>query len=211
MNDNTRIHQEVSDYYSKKIKQHGDTPQGVDWNGEESQIIRFQQLSKLINNDVNVSVNDLGCGYGSYYDYLKTHVKNLDYQGIDLSSEMINSAVARQKNENTAHFLIANKPSRIADYCIASGIFNVKLERNDEEWWAYVQDSLNILDEYSRLGFAFNCLTSYSDAEKMREYLFYADPLKTFDLCKRKYSRNVALLHDYDLYEFTIIVRKTYE
>jgi len=29
-----------------------------------------------------------------------------------------------------------------------------------------------------------------------------------FDYCKRTYSRDVALLHDYGLYEFTILVRK---
>ena len=29
-----------------------------------------------------------------------------------------------------------------------------------------------------------------------------------FDFCKRNFSRNVALLHDYGLYDFTIIVRK---
>jgi hypothetical protein len=58
------------------------------------------------------------------------------------------------------------------------------------------------------LGFAFNCLTAYSDAHKMQSYLYYADPCRLFDLCKRRYSRNVALLHDYGLYEFTILVRK---
>ena len=42
----------------------------------------------------------------------------------------------------------------------------------------------------------------------MRADLFYGDPTFFFDHCKRKYSRNVALLHDYDLYEFTIIVRR---
>lgn len=57
-------------------------------------------------------------------------------------------------------------------------------------------------------GFSFNCLTSYSDKEKMRPDLYYADPSKIFDLCKRRYSRNVAVLHDYGLYEFTVIVRK---
>ena len=42
----------------------------------------------------------------------------------------------------------------------------------------------------------------------MRSDLFYSDPCNLFDICKRKYSRNVALLHDYGLHEFTIIVRK---
>ena len=41
------------------------------------------------------------------------------------------------------------------------------------------------------------------------DYLYYADPGRLFDLCKRRYSRNIALLHDYGLYEFTILVRKT--
>ena len=51
-------------------------------------------------------------------------------------------------------------------------------------------------------------LTSYSDADKKRDELHYADPCAIFDLCKRKYSRNVALYHDYSLYDFTIVVRK---
>jgi hypothetical protein len=57
------------------------------------------------------------------------------------------------------------------------------------------------------LGMAFNMLTAYADRERMRTDLYYADPHKYFDLCRERYSRNVALLHDYDLYEFTIGVR----
>ena len=41
----------------------------------------------------------------------------------------------------------------------------------------------------------------------MRPDLFYADPCWLFDQCKRRHSRDVALLHDYGLYEFTILVR----
>jgi hypothetical protein len=42
----------------------------------------------------------------------------------------------------------------------------------------------------------------------MRDDLYYADPCELFDHCKRQHSRNVALLHDYTLYEFTILVRR---
>ena len=34
-----------------------------------------------------------------------------------------------------------------------------------------------------------------------------ATPLGSFDHCKRKFSRNVALLHDYELYDWTMAVR----
>ena len=69
-------------------------------------------------------------------------------------------------------------------------------------------DSLGVLNETSTRGFSFNCLTSYSDSEKMRDDLFYANPCTIFDYCKRNFSKQVALLHDYGLYEFTILVRK---
>jgi hypothetical protein len=60
----------------------------------------------------------------------------------------------------------------------------------------------------SRKGFAFNALSLYSDPEKRRPDLYYADPLALFDHCQRHFSRYVSLLHDYPLYEFTILVRK---
>jgi hypothetical protein len=42
----------------------------------------------------------------------------------------------------------------------------------------------------------------------MRDDLYYADPLFFFDYCKTRFSRFVTLIHDYPLYEFTILVRK---
>jgi len=42
----------------------------------------------------------------------------------------------------------------------------------------------------------------------MRPDLHYADPCVLFDRCKRRHSPRVALLHDYGLWEFTILVRK---
>jgi hypothetical protein len=42
----------------------------------------------------------------------------------------------------------------------------------------------------------------------MRPDLYYGDPAFFFDHCKTHYARDVALLHDYGLYEFTLLVRK---
>jgi len=121
---------------------------------------------------------------------------------------MIRAAELRYQNRGQACFVLSSDPERVSDYGVASGIFNVRLDRQDDEWQSYLEATLDSLDRTSRFGFAFNCLTSYSDADKMRDYLYYANPCVLFDLCKRRYSRNVALLHDYGLYEFTILVRK---
>ena len=200
---------EVSNYYSERIIQYGSSPLGVDWNGEESQKLRFKQLVKVITETEDYfSINDLGCGYGALWDYLSETYNSFNYQGIDISSKMVEAAIKRVPISNDVRFLNSCKPDRIADFSIASGIFNVKLSKSDEEWKYYLFNTIETLNECSSLGFSFNCLTSYSDKEKMRNDLYYGDPCEFFDLCKRKYSKEVSLLHDYGLFEFTILVRK---
>jgi len=204
-----KLIEEVASYYSNKLAQYGDTPRGVDWNGEEGQFIRFEQLCKVIDsNSPAFSITDLGCGYGVLFEYLSERFRASSYLGIDVSLEMIEMAKKRYSRFDNARFEVSSRPNRVSDYAVASGIFNVRMNRSDDEWFEYMQEVLDILFSTSRLGFSFNCLTSYSDADKKRDYLYYADPCKLFDLCKKRYSKQVALLHDYGLYEFTILVRK---
>jgi SAM-dependent methyltransferase len=199
---------EVAHYYSAKLAEHGETPRGVDWSSEESHVLRFEQLCRIVQLPTGFSLNDLGCGYGALFDYLNARYQGFDYAGCDVSADMIRAAKSRFKNCANASFVVASEPLEVADYGIASGIFNVRLGRSEAEWRNYLESTLAALDRTSRKGFAFNCLTSYSDADKMRDDLYYADPCSLFDLCKRRYSRHVALLHDYGLYEVTILVRK---
>lgn len=207
-NHKTDLLSDVANYYSEKIAQHGETPRGVDWNSEESQTMRFRKLCKIITKNEAFSINDLGCGYGALFNFLKSQHQDFSYLGIDISENMIQAAMQRNQGNLQARFIISNEPDSLADYGVSSGIFNVCLGRSNTEWHDYIESTLNVLNRTSRIGFAFNCLTSYSDQDKMRDYLYYADPCVLFDLCKRRYSRNVALLHDYGLYEFTILVRK---
>lgn len=205
----TDLLQQVADYYDGRIRDHGQTPSGVDWNGAESQLQRFIQLCRGFPKAERFSVNDLGCGYGAFYDYLKSAGYDFSYHGIDIAPEMIKAASERYRNSSDTNFICSSIPDQLADFTVASGIFNVRMDRDVGEWSRYIADTLAVMDRSSRVGFAFNCLTSYSDKEKMRHDLHYACPLELFDLCKRRYSRHVSLLHDYGLYEFTIIVRKS--
>lgn len=208
-NNKTSLLDEVATYYTEKLAEYGDTPRGVDWNGEESQMVRFEQLCKIIDPKTpNFSLNDLGCGYGALLDYLRDNDAACTYLGVDVSQEMVKAAEQRHDSADQVRFITSAEPDQVADYGVASGIFNVRLGRTDAEWFDYLQASLDVLDRTSNLGFSFNCLTSYSDEEKKRAYLYYADPCRLFNLCKRRYSSQVALLHDYGLYEFTILVRK---
>jgi SAM-dependent methyltransferase len=201
---------EVATYYGEKLSAHGTTPQGVDWKDEAGQVLRFEQLARILPvHRSPFSLNDIGCGYGALFEFLAQRHPEFTYAGLDVSSDMVAAASARHGHDARARFVLGARPDAPADFGVASGIFNVRLGRDPAEWRTYVESTLDVLDATSRRGFAFNCLTSYSDPERMRADLFYADPCGLFDRCKRRYSRDVALLHDYGLYEFTILVRKT--
>lgn len=201
-----KIEKEVKEYYDTKISTFGTTPSGVDWNSLESQELRFEILAKVINIDKHFSILDYGCGFGSMLKYFEGKFEKFEYIGFDLSDKMIKAAKDIY-NFEYAQFT-SLKPDQRVDFVIASGIFNIKLENTIQQWERYIEKTLTELNTLSEKGFAFNILTSYSDSEYMKDYLYYANPTYLFDYCKKHFSRNVALLHDYDLYEFTIIVRK---
>jgi len=202
------IRSQVGNYYSDKVTAHGPTARGVDWNSPESQQLRFCQLAKVIDSGASFSINDYGCGYGAFVEHLEENELPFTYRGFDISEEMIAEARKLHPASDRVAFVTRESELRPASYTVASGIFNVKLQTGEKEWTQYVLDTLRSLDGLSQKGFSFNVLTKYSDPEFMRPNLYYADPEFLFNYCKTNFSRFVALLHDYPLYEFTILVRK---
>lgn len=200
---------DVASYYTSKLEQHGETPRGVDWNSADGQHLRFTQLLKLVEGVEHFSLLDLGCGYGALVDELSTRPASFEYLGLDVSEEMVSAARRRHAARPHVRFEVGARVEQPLDFAVASGIFNVRMQRAADEWAGYVNQTLDVLHAASSRGFAFNCLTSYSDPDRQRPDLHYADPCELFHRCKQHYGRNVALLHDYGLYEFTIIVRKT--
>lgn len=202
------LRDDVARYYTDKVRRHGPSAQGVDWRDDESQRTRFAQLLRVADDADRVEVLDYGCGYGALVDELDRDGRPFRWVGFDISDAMLDEARARYGDRAECAVVADEATLEALDFVVASGIFNVRLETDEGAWRRYVERVVDRLDALSRRGFAFNMLTSYSEPEKMRPDLYYADPLAWFDRCKRQYSRQVALLHDYELWEFTIVVRK---
>lgn len=198
----------IAAYYAGKLAAHGQTAQGVDWNSQESQQLRFAQLLRLLPESGALgTVLDYGCGYGALAQRLIEHGEDFRYIGFDVCTPMIEAARAAIDDRRCAFTEREDELPTTVDYTLASGIFNVRLDAGEERWETYVERTLATLAARSRRGFAFNMLTRYADRERMRDHLYYADPGRCFRLCKERWSRDVALLHDYELYEFTVLVR----
>ena len=199
----------IAEYFQGRFDEHGTTPRGADWNSQEAQYVRFAQLAKVIQPDAGFSILDYGSGYGAFAEYLHDFGFNFGhYYGVDILPDVVTKA--RTGFGDNPHITFETDVNDIPqiDYAVASGVFNIRLDASYEDWTAYVIENLCLLHEKTTRGFASNFLTKYSDPDRMVDRLYYADPGYLFDYCKRHFSKNVALLHDYQLYDFTLIVRK---
>jgi len=196
----------VRDLYERSLEKHGASPKGVGWGDENAHTLRFEKLVGVIDrsNSAPVTVSDLGCGYGAFLDFLLANGIDVNrFRGYDISEQMLQRAAALHPD---FEWVRGSSLDTVTEYAFACGIFNVCMTEDEDAWRAHIDATLENLDKHSSKGFAFNLLSTYVDFEE--SHLFYGDPGYFFDLCKRRFSRRVALLHDYPLYEWTILVRK---
>jgi hypothetical protein len=203
--------EELREYFADKLNTYGLTPRAVDWNSVQAQELRFAQLIRIVQSEDAYSLIDYGSGFGSLYDFLKRLGHRPEYHGYDFLPAMVARGIELHPNDPACRFTTLEEELPEVDYVVASGIFNVRLKISDADWTENILQVLSKMDRKARKGFAFNMLTKYSDPEYMKSNLYYADPCLFFDHCKRLYARNVALLHDYGLYDFTILVHKDQE
>ncbi len=197
----------IASYYASRLAAHGSTPQGVDWNGAASHEQRHRQFLRLLNGSTTASIIDLGCGFGDFLRFLRAAGHQGRFIGYDIALSMIEKARELHGESDDRQWRIGGEPAEVADFAIASGIFNVKGDVTNDIWARYVYRTIDILARAGRRGFAFNVLSTSSDADRRRPNLYYADSIGMLVHCLARYGRSVALLQDYGLYEFTMVVR----
>lgn len=194
----------VARVYDASLAAHGAAAPAVGMHDEREHRLRFEKLATLFEHGDGGTVADLGCGYGAFYDYLRDAGVTIDrFIGYDISEAMLEEA---RRRVPAGEFIRAAAIDRQVDFAFACGIFNVRLEIAEAEWLRHIDDTLDNMNACATRGFAFDLLSTYVDYRE--PHLYYADPCRFFDRCKQRYARRVALLHDYQLYECTILVRR---
>lgn len=198
-------------HYSNLIQSHQEPSKQMGYRDQSAQYARFAQLLR-VPFDLNqpFTINDLGCGAGDLYPFLKARNLNFQYRGYDMLHLMVQEAKNRfQKVENASFFHLTNVTDmEPADFVFASGIFNLKYDATPAAWQDYIEKTLLEMHQKANKAIIFNVLTSYSDAHKQAAELHYSSPQDLFHFCKTHLSANVALYHDYGHYDFTIMVLK---
>ncbi len=196
--------------FSDRLARHGATPKGVLWNDAHGQQLRFELLAAVMGEDIHkegASINDLGCGYGALFDFLKEFpaLGGGRYFGYDICADMVAAARNRVADPRAAFFHGSRVAGR-ADYSFVSGTFNMKLAAGAETWNRFVKQSLADLWDKTAKGLAFNMLDI--SGGKLDHWLYFADRGDFLNFCARAMSPKVSLLDSAPLNEWTLLVRR---
>ncbi|MBC5763376.1 class I SAM-dependent methyltransferase [Ramlibacter albus] len=201
------LHGRIARYYGAKLARHGPTPRGVDWPSAGTQALRLEQLLRLCDFASPFTLNDLGCGYGALLGLLRRtgRARGVDYLGTDVSPAMV--AQARALWRGTARFEVGGAPSRVADYSVASGIFNVRIDEPRRLWEDFVAETLVQLAFASRRGFAVNFLKPLPRGTDDVPELYRPPPRRWAAFCEDELGLSVETVAGYGLREVTLFAR----
>ena len=145
----------IIDRHRHSVWMYGPTVQALYIESIEAQEIRFDVLLDcgIKNGD---TVLDVGCGFADFYRYMCAKGLEIDYTGIDLSPDMIESAKARSPDLKLyqGDLFDFDPPEKSYDWVFLSGALNEPLKDDGE----YVRSMLPRLYSACRKGLAFNLL-----------------------------------------------------
>jgi trans-aconitate methyltransferase len=172
--------------------------------------LRFIQLLRLCSFEAAFSLNDVGCGYGALRGFLRQRhrLARIDYLGVDLSQAMIDSARSRWGHVPQTRFEAASALLRMADYSIASGLFNVRLHHADTDWERWVAHTLQSLHAASQIGFAVNFLAPPQTGEASPQELYRPTIEQWKSYCESDLHSTVEPITGYGMREYTLLVRR---
>lgn len=195
----------VVDRYSKRYKQFGYSPKALGWD-KGKQDLRYHILFEEFNLE-NKSILDIGCGFGDANKIISQKTKNYTYLGIDIVEDLINEARKVYKNRDNINFIIDDflntKLNNQFDIVVASGIFNFKLQKEDN--YIFIESFMKKAFKLANEGFAFDFLSDKVDFQY--EHTFHSSPLKILEM-GYKLSKNIILKNHYMPFEFALVVFK---
>jgi 2-polyprenyl-3-methyl-5-hydroxy-6-metoxy-1,4-benzoquinol methylase len=180
---------ELLDFYTRHLREFGDSPQAVR-STPEGQIRRFKILLSIAGDVSGKTFLDFGCGKGDLYGFIKEEGLSLRYCGIDINEGLIE--LARRKYPE-AEFIAMDIDetafNRHFDVIVICGVFNLRIAGIEESMKHILRKLYRLCTEALHL----NILTSYIPRKTVE--LFYVKPEEILTFAITELSRSVSLLH----------------
>ena len=187
-----------SDFYQNAYKKHGISARGLNWSSKESQKVRFEVITSLLEDELSKSsIVDAGCGFGDLYFYWLEnglHVKS--YEGIDSVENSIQICTERLPRISFTCKDILKDDLPYADWYIASGTLNIL---NDFQTWLFLEKIL----AHSNKGMVFNILEGSKESKNFN----YQKKEDIITFAKSK-GFTCRIKNDYLQNDMTVEIRK---
>jgi hypothetical protein len=121
---------------------------------------------------------------------------------------MIRHARRLWRDHPGTSFAFGHASPRIADYCVASGIFNIKQDVPTECWERFIADTLASMSNSVRYGFAVNLMAPAVETGIRAVQLYRCPPAQWTRYCEEKLGLAVELIDRYGMQEYTLLAHK---
>lgn len=200
----------IKKHYSERFERYGPTSMGVDWKNENQSNVRHKTFLDLIrkSNIKNFSVLDVGCGFGSFYEYLNLNkLSKIKYFGIDLVEEMIEFAKNKyDDNLFKVENLLTYDSKEKYDFVIANGLFTQKFNFTQDEMLRFFTKCVLKLYKISNKGFLFNILSENIDYKNPKN--FYLSKEDVLSIINRQGDLSIENIINNDLFESFYMIQK---
>lgn len=203
-----RISQMLCKHYTRTLSEHGPSPRGVDWGSDPADHALRLDCMLAVLKVVDLSARrytllDVGCGYGSLLDLIKSRNLPVNYSGIDVSEAMIEEARKRHADIDwRVKDALKLEASEQYDFVVCNGVLTQKLDVSIKEMDEFARALVAQMFRLCRIGVAFNVMTTH--VNYMVPNLYYRNPVELLGWCMTQLTSRVKLDHAYPLYEYTI-------
>lgn len=209
-----QITERMKKHYSNTFELYGANVQGVDWGkakDTEKLELRYKKMLEVIYRGSasinNITVLDVGCGYGGLYQYAIDKGYKFDYTGIDVCENMIRYG---KKTYPNAKFICEDifeyNTEEKYSYVICNGILTQKLGTSIRQMDEYARLLIQRMWDYCTQGIVFNVMKSQVDF--MNDDLYYKSPLEIMAYGMTLTDKFIVDC-SYPLYEYSVYLYKS--
>jgi SAM-dependent methyltransferase len=172
----TEFEKQIANVFNKRFLQLGAQPEASLWFCKTRQRKRFETIARLIfkrAKSQTLSISDIGCGYGAFYNFLMTYKSGVDlkYTGYDIASSPI-------------EYCLDNYLSPSANFICGS--------RKISEWRKYYFNELSRIFQGTKSFMIFN-ITISSQARISPRGIFYENPNAIEEFCNSQLGNTTSL------------------
>jgi tRNA G46 methylase TrmB len=185
--------------YRQRIAEHGATFASLNSGSEEKQALRHWVHASALRG-TKPSVLDIGCGLGSFYQYLIQHKQDCSYHGYDVVEEYVAECrrVYPEAKFDVRNIFLEGIGGNY-DTIVMSQVLNNRYQKSDN--MQVMKHALELAFQRARVSVSVDMMSTYVDFRNPD--LFYYAPEEILRMAKAIAPR-VVIRHDYRAFEFCV-------